>query len=148
MAQLFTKLWPINTKSMCLPVGNPGSRDFIILGISLIPSAAGVRLYYTQHIITNTKSRPFQKQLPGPNKEQGSLISVPTCSWMPAADTPGWGRGYGRTGATSARPIEKRAPCISPPPSRAGSPGEGAAPEGGVPGGAGSPEPRGRRRYL
>lgn len=110
-----------------------------ILGISLIPSPspAGGRLYYTEHIITSIKSRPVQKQLPGPNKVQGSLISVPTCFWVPDAVTAGWGRGYGRRGATFARPIENRGTLHYPPslkggsslektePPRAGCPGRG-----------------------
>lgn len=32
-----------------------------------------------REVITNTTPRPCQKQLPGPNKEQGSRISLPTC---------------------------------------------------------------------
>lgn len=100
------------------------------------PSAAGASLYYTEHIITNTKSGPLQKQLPGPNKEQGSLIPVPTCFWVPGAHA-GLGQGLWEKRGHLCPPHRQErgtlhcTPFLKAGPSREG---EDGAPEGGVPG--------------
>lgn len=100
-------------------------------------------------VITNTTPRPFQEQLPGPNKEQGSRNSLPTCSWAPGATRRAGERAVGEERPPLPAPSRGGYPAL-PPPSRAGG---GTLermepPRAGCPGGAGSSEPRGTRRYL